>query len=345
MNKQIHEWAFVENKLPLTASASLLALSPISISGPLVIDVSLWDDHLNTDELLAGGVVSVILGLYKQWNKTLQKYVLNDNCKRIAEQVKASKLILQTYYYYYPQNDPIKEADWYTDIMFTNSMPAAHAWLDAEDHSAEMSQEVRSEQYRRFAAQVKSSFSNVGVYASRHFVAEYAPSMDKWLYKYPAWVPTWWYPAGSVMMDWATFKATQTPPHSFYTSAGQTNPVGHQFTGDRFRLPGVYDNGLTMNTVLYQSRMKLDVSCFTADFMKSIGANIPVPPPPPPPTYVDYKVNVNAVNIRKSPSSIGTWVRYAYFGEILHIEGHLTNGYVQMTDGNWVYQQYLIKAS
>jgi hypothetical protein len=322
----------------------------MQIQGPLVIDVSLWDNHINTDELLAGGVASVIVGLYKQWDKTTGTYVLNDNCKRICEQVKASKLILQTYYYYYPQYDPIKEANWYVDTMFANSLPVAFAWLDAEDHGAIMTPSNRSEQYHKFANQVSSRFSNVGVYTNKAFITGWAPDMDKWLGLYPAWIPHYGYqPLKPILASWEDLKANWLPsnpiyPYNLIISAGQKYVVGHQFTGDRFHLPGVYDNGLTNNTLLYRGRMSLDVSVFTKEFIDSISGDI-VPPVIVIPTYTDYRVNVNAVNIRKSPSSSGMWVRYAYLGEILHIEGHLTNGYVQMSDGNWVYQQYLIKLS
>lgn len=63
-------------------------------------------------------------------------------------------------------------------------------------------------------------------------------------------------------------------------------------------------------------------------------------------TWVDYLIisTCNAINVRSQPiESSTTWVRFAWRGEVLHVVGNLTNGYVQLTDGTWVYAAFLVK--
>ena len=313
----------------------------MQIQGPLVIDISLYDHHLNTQELIDGGVISVIVGLYKQYKNGVVG--LNDNCRRLCDQVKASSLILQTYYYYYPENDPVKEADWYVDTMFNNAYPVAFAWLDAESHLAEMAPKLRSEKFRMFAARLASRFPKAGVYTSKSFIEEWAPEMDLWVGKYPTWVAHYGRQSKKkVMIEWPDLKQNWLPDYEIRVPKGSTKVVGHQFTGDKFMLPGVYNQYASVPLWPNKGRMPLDVSVFTPEFIQSLGGEVvPPPPPPPPPVVIDYKVAVNAINIRSAPvSTTNTWVRFAYLGEVLHVVGHLTNGYVQLTDGNWAYQQY-----
>jgi GH25 family lysozyme M1 (1,4-beta-N-acetylmuramidase) len=315
----------------------------MKITGPLVLDLSYCDNHINADELVAGGVVSIIMGLYKRWDGS--KYVLNTNCERICNQIKASKLILQTYCYYYPQRDPIAEANWYVDTMFQYGLPVTYAWADIEDHSAVMDAKLRSEQYRRFTAQVYSRFPKVGIYTRKSFVDEYAPEMNKWMGKYPTWISHWAKSAGHILMSWEQFKATELPNFNILVPTGATNVVGHQFTGDLYHLPGIYDSGMTMNGVLYKNRMRTDVSVFTPEFIKSIGGEVVSPPIPPPVNPTAYKIVPAAVNIRSAPiATASTWVRYAYHDEVVYVLGNPTNGYIQLIDKTWVWQTYLIKA-
>jgi hypothetical protein len=315
----------------------------MKIQGPLVIDISLYDDHLNTQELIDGGVVSVIVGLYKQRKNGVVQ--LNDNCRRLCDQVKASTLILQTYFYYYPENDAVAEANWYVDTIFNNAYPVAFAWLDAESHLVVMDPRLRSEKFRIFTAQVASRFPKVGVYTGKWFVEEYAPEMNLWMGKYPTWIAQYGkQPKSRVMMEWADLRNTWLPNYDIMIPTGAKDVVGHQFTGDIFMLPGVYSQYSNIPGWINKGRMPLDVSVFTPAFIQSLGGQVVPPPPPPPPAYTDYIVAVNAINVRSAPVSLPTtWVRYAYRGEVLHVLGNLTNGYVQLTDGTWAYQQYLTK--
>jgi GH25 family lysozyme M1 (1,4-beta-N-acetylmuramidase) len=322
----------------------------VKISGPLVVDVSLYDHHLNIQELLDGGVVSVILGLYRQWKSGVA--TLHDNCKRIIDQISPSPLILQTYKYYYPQEDPIKDADWFVDTM--KEYPVKFAWADLEEHGSVMSQKLRSEQNRRFTAQLYSRFTNVGVYTRKSYVEEYAPEMDLWLGKYPTWVAH--YGRGPMKngkqdvqnISWKELKANWLPDYPVLVPSGAKKFVGHQFTGSNpdigfFRLPGVYNqyapfwpNG---------GRMALDISVFTPQFIDSIGNASNQPPTPlqdPQPTpSADYVVVPAAINVRSGPASTYKLIGIAKCGDILQVTPVRENGYAKLTNDTWVYAAYL----
>lgn len=322
-------------------------------NGKLVIDICRYDTKINAQELWDGGVRAVILGINKgAWNGN--KYLVHQNCLNLANQVKVSPLILMTYFYYYPQYDPIVEANWYVDAMFENGMPVAYAWGDCEAHDAVMDAEVRSERHRMFMAQVASRFPKAGVYTNKSYAIDYCngasstKGMNKWLQKYKAWIPHWRYGAGNDMRSWESFKATEFPSFNFDQLSSQVNnTVGHQFTGDRYHLPGVYDSGMTTNAIIYKNRCRLDVSLFTNEFMASL-TNTPYVPPvviPVPTVGVAYKVTPVRINVRSAPVTVqSTWVRYAEQGEVVYVIGNPTNGYVQLVDRSWVWMGYLIKA-
>lgn len=333
----------------------------MKIQGPLVIDISKYDHHINTQELIDGGVKSVIVGLYSQWDGI--KYGLNSNSQRLCEQVAASTLVLQTYYYYYPQFDPIKEANWFVDIMLSSGFPIKFAWADCEDHRYPMEKNVRSENYRRFTAQVASRFGNgkVGVYSSMYFMLDDAPEMNLWVGKYPSWVPHWGrQPSEKIMSTWEELNTKWLPNYNILIGTGQTNVVGHQFTGDRFMLPGVYNEYASIPWWPNQGRMPLDVSVFTPAFIESLGVYIPpnpipIPVPPPPTVGERYEFGINPINnvpviavyLRKGPGTSYAIAATIYKAQIPYIylnDKVIINGYAELTDkSGWVYIAYFKK--
>jgi hypothetical protein len=320
------------------------------ITGPLVVDGSLWDNHVRCNELVQGGVVSFILGLYQQYNKVTGKYDLHDNCKRIADQLAADgRFIMQAYYYVVPENDPYQQADWFIGALHNYGYPFRFAWSDCEDYKAAMTMANRSLRYQQFTDRVATLFSNTGVYTGKWFVDGFAPDMNAWLPKYLGWPSHYGrQPTQATLMSWEELKANWLPNYDVLFPTGMTNRVvGHQFTGDRCYLPGLYCQYDYVPWWPYKGRDKTDVSVFDVKFLNAIsGSHIPVPPIPSPiPAYVDYKVVPKAINVRKTPDITGVWVRYAYKDEVLHLVSiSQTSGYVQMTDKNWVSFQYLVKA-
>jgi hypothetical protein len=311
----------------------------MKISGPLVVDGSMWNDHINVQEFINGGVVSFIMGIYKNSDGTL-----NANCQRIMNQLKGSPLILQSYYYYHPQDDPLVEANWFVDTMLKSGLPFKFTWADCESYSASMGVDVRSEKYRMFTAQVKSRFSSVGVYTAEWFVSGHAPDMDKWIGAYPAWVPHYGnQPKVVTPIDWSTFKQEWLPNYDIILTHAQTNVVGHQFTGDVFELPGLYNYA--------NQRMTTDVSVFTQAFLSKISGTVPpvIPPViPPAPLYPTYKA-LYALNVRAQNGGTSALLGIIPVGTLLQIDTFISGQYSHFqpmpgfTAGGWVWSAYIQK--
>jgi len=311
----------------------------MKIKGPLVIDVSKWDDHLNIQELIDGGVVSVIVGLSGG-------ATLNDNCKRICDQVAASKLVLQGYQYVYPQNDVYAQADWLAQIVHTTGYPFKFLWADCEVTDSGMAPNVISEKYKMFVERLNSRYSSkVGIYTNANYIKGSAPNMTNWISEYPAWIPHWKkQPTIKTMMSWTDLKTYWLPDYDFIQDPNQKIVVGHQFTGDKCLLPGVYNKYDYLPWIANKGRLPLDVSVFTIEFLRTLGAVVAPPPVPPPAGPIDYIVNVNAINVRSTPSTDLPRVGFLLKGTVVHLKSiTTTNGYVQMTDGNWVFFIYLVK--
>jgi uncharacterized protein YgiM (DUF1202 family) len=320
----------------------------------LVADVSLWQNHLNVQELVDGGVVSVIVGLYKQWNAKQNKYVLNDNCLRMADQVATDgRLVLQSYYYYYAEKNPISESDWFLNAM--KGYPVKFAWADIEDVDSLVTPAERSEQARRFALELHNNFPQSGVYTANWYVSSWASAMNQWLPLYLSWVPEYAYqPAKRTMMDWATLKANWLPQYNIILAPGQSPNLvrGHQFTGDRDLLPGVYDSGLTLNAILYKNRMPLDVSVFSKAFIDGLRGNTPPPAPAPVPVpgpaYPAYITTVT-VNVRNGPSQTSTLLGILAKGTQVNVDTVDSSGYSHFipnqlfTVGGWIWSAYIKK--
>jgi len=192
----------------------------MKITGPLVVDTSLWVNHLNTQELIDGGVVSIIVGLYKQWNAKTQKYDLHPNCQRQIDQVVNSSLLLQAYYYYYPQYDPIVEANWFIDQIKLKTLPVKFCWCDLEEHPWNITPLLLSEQYRRFTLQTHNRFPPRVLYC-RLLINGYAPEMNKWLSQYLQWVPKYGHePDKKQLMTWDQLKVSWLPDYDISLAAG-----------------------------------------------------------------------------------------------------------------------------
>jgi hypothetical protein len=319
----------------------------------LVADVSLWNNHLNIQELVDGGVQSVIVGFYKQWSAKQNKYVLNDNCKRMADQVATDgRLVLQTYYYLYAEQPPISEADWFLNAM--KPYPGKFAWVDCEDVDSLITPAARSESYRKFTLELHNNFPQSGVYTNNGYISSYAPSMNQWLPMYQSWVAEYAYqPAKRTMITWAELKANWLPNYNLILAPGQSpnKVVGHQFTGDRCLLPGVYDSGKTLNAILYKNRMPLDVSVFSKAFIDGLRVNTPPPAPPPVPVpgpaYPAYTTTVT-VNVRSANSQTSNKLGTLDAGTTVYIDKFISLQYSHFQpilptfpNGGWVYSEYI----
>ena len=225
--------------------------------GYLVVDESLWSDHMIMSQM--PDVVGVIMGFYKSWDGS--KYVLNPNCKRMLDSVVASKKLLMGYYYYYPETDPAAEAAWFVEQ--TKAYPVTYYWADLEAYKAVMTPALRSERNRLFTEALASLVpaGKTGVYAAKWYIDAYAPDMNKWLSKYPAWVSHYGRePSVETAMSWQDMETYWLPNYEIILSSGQLpeKVMGHQFS-DRLIVPGSYTDQNVPRA--------LDVSVFKMEFI------------------------------------------------------------------------------
>lgn len=107
----------------------------------------------------------------------------------------------------------------------------------------------------------------VVVYTSRGFVQSYAPQANVWLRDFDLWVAHYGrQPAGRVWCSWEDLRGQWLPRYEPLLPAGYpvSRLAGHQFTGDRFQLPGIYKDAAGMH------RSPADVSVFDRGWFERV---------------------------------------------------------------------------
>jgi hypothetical protein len=166
-----------------------------------------------------------------------------------------------------------------------------------------------------------------------------------WAAKYPLWLAQWpmdnW--AGVIQVPPYLFTAKLLADLKYKVSNGILKPMAlRPWTGN----PAIWQFTARADAQAIPGHPALKRAVdYNAVYMPLSGVVTPPPPPPPPPdTDTDYKVNTGAINVRAGPTTAWKIVRVAYRGELLHVQNMApVNGYVQLTDGTWVYLAYLIK--
>jgi hypothetical protein len=192
------------------------------------------------------------------------------------------------------------------------------------------------------AALVSANFKT-NIYTGMWFLNDYTPTSKIWMQRYDTVISAYPYqPATRTQMAWQDLKKyyPKAPP------IGVGNIVGHQFTGDRCKLPGVYEisAGREINPAL-------DVSMFDTLYLQTLGVPvIPVATPSvtistpgiivPPPSDHIAAVNVNAVNVRSGPGSTYAIVGIKYLNNLVTIY-ETSNGYTRVGINAWIYAAYL----
>lgn len=117
----------------------------------------------------------------------------------------------------------------------------------------------------------------VGIYSSYGFITSYAPQCSKWLGQVEFWAAHYGrQPARQTEISWDEMRKNWLPNYKILLPPGvdADKVVGHQFTGDKFKLPGMYAN--KEKTLLAPA----DVSVFDKAFLDRIGGvsvETPVP--------------------------------------------------------------------
>jgi hypothetical protein len=244
----------------------------------IVVDISRYQQRLNVKELLAGGVAHVII-------KAGGGIVVDAMYRKHAEACLAQNMPVSIYYW----ADPTIAAAPQVKILLelADLYPVSHIWVDIEqwwsvwgDWYKALQNKLAWQFVSRFRPDKLNDFyftfmqilsagakRPVGIYSSYGFVTSYAPKMSKWLANYDLWVAHFSQivPKGATM-TWPLFMKKYSPSFSPLLPPG-ANPervVGHQFTGDRIRLPGMYaqPTGPTLSGA--------DVSLFNVEWLQSV---------------------------------------------------------------------------
>jgi len=297
----------------------------------LVIDISKWDYQINTRELEDGGVKAVIVKMGS--NKTIDA-----NFRKHAENVAKSNLILMAYHWDDIIYSPVDQAQWAVQTVKSSGYPVKFLWGDLEQYWINWTVKIPGNKsnislhMQKYSETMKSLYPNYGIYTGKGFITQYAPDMKNWLGTYNMWYAQWGVYLPAKYMEWYELKQNWMPNYDLSLTAG-VNPAllyGHQFTGDRVYLRGVYDSRGNWT--------KLDVSVFNQDFLTSI-SNIPIPPVPPVPTKT-YMVTSYLLNVRPTPDTLGAPIRVLKQGDLIQVKG-IINNWAALAEGGYVYATYV----
>lgn len=244
----------------------------------IVVDISRYQQRINVPELQAGGVKHVII-------KAGGCITADPMYQSHVETCLSQKMPVSLYYW----ADPTFARERQVQMLLQQAelYPISFIWVDIEQwwsvwadwykalanklawqFVARFRPEKLNEFYFQFMQDLVAGAKRpVGVYTSNGFVISYAPKMSTWLANYDIWVAHFSkiVPKG-VTMSWPQFMKSYTPNFAPLLPPG-ANPervVGHQFTGDRVRLPGMYS--LPKGSV----RSGADVSLFDPEWLQSV---------------------------------------------------------------------------
>jgi GH25 family lysozyme M1 (1,4-beta-N-acetylmuramidase) len=244
----------------------------------IVVDVSRYQQRLDLQELQAGDVKHVII-------KAGGGITIDSMYHNHAEKCLANNMPVSIYYWADPTIAPNVQVQILLEEV--ERYPISHIWVDIEQWWSVWADWYKALQNKlawQFVARFRPDKLNdfycnfmdclvagakrpVGIYTSYGFVSSYAPKMSKWLANYDIWVAHFSkvVPKGETM-TWQRFMKIYSPNFSPLLPPG-ANPariVGHQFTGDRIRLPGMYS--LPSGPVLSGA----DVSLFNSEWLEGI---------------------------------------------------------------------------
>jgi uncharacterized protein YgiM (DUF1202 family) len=328
----------------------------------LVIDISLYDDHVNPAEL--AGVAAVILktggGLRRD-----PKFVANGTALAQAG------IPLMGYYWDDIALDPAHQAEWALDDLAKAGLPIKALWIDQEQwwsnwdewYAALANKIGWSDVSCASAANIslhnsifmktldaKVSTGTYGVYTSRGFTASWEPQSKSWIGGYNLWVAHYGnQPQIRTPMTWDQLKQNWFPSYApnLPDGAAPQKLVGHQFTGDRCLLPGVYTAD--------GNPVPLDVSVFDGAFMDKLmaspdvvkGANLMQNQPdtwqgalPAAGQGSAFLVSAYVLNVRQGPGPnnaiLGTLTQHQQV-TVTSRQGN----WALLSSGGWVYAPYL----
>jgi hypothetical protein len=328
----------------------------------IVIDISKWQDHIKPDEL--EGVEAVILKSGSGMNR-------DPKFEKHGTVLANAGIPLMAYHWDDIIVDPAGQAEWALEDIVNVGLPIKFLWADQEQswtdwdefHDAALSRIPWSSVKRASSKNIslhnsifmktlsaKAPKGLCGVYTNRGFTSSWANETKSWIGDYQLWVAHYGnHPKKRTEMTWTELKQKWLPDYkpALPEGADAQKLLGHQFTGDRCMLPGVYRNA--------SEHSPLDVNVFDGAFIDQIKtSNVLVKakkteenqPPAWPDSLLNtdkgsiFIVNVDVLNIRKGP------------GTNFSVQGFLTKNqqvtvterqgkWAKLESGGWVYASYL----
>jgi GH25 family lysozyme M1 (1,4-beta-N-acetylmuramidase) len=333
-------------------------LSVIDTQRTLAVDFSSYQSRVDPALLRANGVSIPIIKCSSGTQEDKMFRTHATNCLKVYPRI-------GVYHWIDPTIGSFTQARFVVDLLLKLQYPIAFVMLDYEQWWANWSLWFQANQgkipmssvprvdpnnlsihAKSVVSTIKANSFRTVVYTGYGFYDSYTPQSKVWLANESTVIAAYpKQPAVRTLMEWPDLK--QYYPTTLPRFIGSI--VGHQFTGDRCRLPGVYQvNGGI------ESRSALDISTFDIAYLQSCGvACIPMgttgvtPPVPIQPTKT---VDVGLANVRVgsgTPTAAGvcttntnTVVGTRKLGDVVPVF-ETVNCYTRIGTGQWIFAAYL----
>lgn len=198
---------------------------------------------------------------------TQGSYRVNPTLAELAEGARRAGLAVGLYHWCDPLSDPRAQADYF--LQKIAGLAFDFASLDFEQYWADWSEWPARIQKRlspqvisragqltanairdglRFSGYPAAAKKKLVVYTRASFVHDYAAPALEWLVNYPLWIAHWAQPAGSVSLTWAELFEQECPrAMQPLLPRGMERWVFHQWSGDRYILPGLNGEKADLN--------------------------------------------------------------------------------------------------
>lgn len=310
----------------------------------LIIDASKYQYFLDPAELAANNIAAVIhkfsQGAYEVKSRDI------DPCYMEREvSLRNAGVDIGAYHWVDPIYSAMAQYDWIMARLEKYSANPSSFWLDIEQYWADwsnyrkiLSSKKISDVTKTLAEKLTANLDiPVGIYTRTSFIKGYSTEILKWVHKYPLWLANWLWNAGVEKMDsWEEFRKYKLPPDNALPELPANLGVYTlwQFTGDRFRLPGIYARNRVQSPV--------DINLFNGsktDYLHWLQGNY-LPKPPTAPVQGDnkqYKCVVAAASVRSGPGTEYSVTRYLRGGDLITALNYDTTGrWALISSTEWV---------
>lgn len=307
----------------------------------LVVDVSRWQYRVNGKELKDGGVEGIIVKMSSGLSK-------DPRFEKHAEEAVKNDLVLMVYHWDDIIYNPEQQAEFVLQTIQENAFPVKFVWGDQEQWWLDwnlwlkarsgslpyssvprLSSDNIAKHNEDFMKALNTLIKPSGVYTSYGFTSSFAPKMADYIGMYKTWVAHYGRIIPSISLSWEDLRNTYMPSYNILLPLGaqEKNVVGHQFSGDSLKLPGMYD--------AIGRRTGADVNVFSRNFFDMITGKIPwdyaeeKPEEKPEEIYtpVEYQTLVENLNVRRDATIDSPVLRV--------LQGKGTKIMVLFVSGNW----------